>query len=226
MTSSRSWRSEEVARNDRALLRAAREVLAVDGAHASVASIAARAGLGVGSLYRRYRTKEELFKRLCLIALREYLDAATEGLAMDDPWEGVMHYAMASIRSGPASLASVAGTFELTDEMIELAGQSDRAVSRLVERAHQAKVLRAGVTPVDLELLIEQLSKSPLQEQLQRQGRTELDDAARNARQRVITIALDGLRAVPAGPVPGRPPGYELFAVRWAPSADGAQPPE
>ncbi|MEO3805272.1 helix-turn-helix domain-containing protein [Nonomuraea sp. B1E8] len=58
MTSSHSWRSEEVARNDRALLRAAREVLAVDGVHASVASIAARAGVGVGSLYRRYRTKQ------------------------------------------------------------------------------------------------------------------------------------------------------------------------
>jgi AcrR family transcriptional regulator len=228
MTSSRSrsWRSDEVARNDRALLRAAREVLAVDGAHASVASIAARAGVGVGSLYRRYRTKQELFQRLCLIALREYLDAATEGLAMDDPWEGLMHYAMASIRSGPGSLAPVAGTFEPTDEMAELAGQGDRAVARLVERAHQAKMLRAGVTPIDIELLIEQLSKSPLQEQLQRQGRTELDDAARNARERVIAIALGGLRAVPAGPVPGRPPGYELFAMRWAPPADGAHLPE
>lgn len=226
MTSSRSWRSEEVARNDRALLRAAREVLAVDGAHASVASIAARAGVGIGSLYRRYRTKQELFQRLCLIALQEYLDAATEGLVMDDPWEGLVHYAMTSIRSGPASLAPVAGTFELTDEMRELAGQGDRAVARLVERAHQAKVLRAGVTPVDFELLIEQLSASPLQEQLQRQRRTELDDAARNARERIITIALDGLRAVDAGPVPGRPPGYELFSMRWTPPTDGAQPPE
>ncbi|MEO3805273.1 hypothetical protein [Nonomuraea sp. B1E8] len=145
---------------------------------------------------------------------------------MDDPWEGLMHYAMASIRSGPGSLAPVAGTFEPTDEMTDLAEQGDRAVARLVERAHRAKVLRAGLTPVDLELLIEQLSKSPLQEQLQRQGRTELDDAARNARERVIAIALDGLRAVPAGPVPGQPPGYELFAMRWAPPAGGAQQSE
>ncbi|MER5625824.1 helix-turn-helix domain-containing protein [Streptosporangium sp. NPDC002544] len=226
MTSSRSWRSEEVARNDRALLRAAREVLAADGAHASVASIAARAGVGVGSLYRRYRTKQELFQRLCLIALREYLDAAKEGLAMGDPWEGLRHYAMSSIRSGPGSLAPVAGTFEVTAEMTELAEQGDRAVAMLVERAHRAEVLRAGVTPVDLELLIEQLSKSPLQDQLHRQGRTELNDAAQNARERVITIALDGLRATPAGLVPGRPPGYELFTMRWAPPAGDAQPTE
>ncbi|MEO3890733.1 TetR family transcriptional regulator [Nonomuraea sp. B5E05] len=222
MTRSRSWRSEEVARNDRALLSAAREVLAADGAHASVAAIAARAGVGVGSLYRRYRTKQELFQRLCLIALREYLDAANEGLAMDDPWEGLIHYAMASIRSGPGSLAPVAGTFDVTEEMTELAERGDRAVAELVARAHMAGVLRAEVTAVDLELLIEQLSKSPLQEQLQRQGRTELYDAALNARERIITIALDGLRAAPAGVLPGQAPGYELFTMRWAPQEGGA----
>ncbi|MGP3937411.1 TetR/AcrR family transcriptional regulator [Nonomuraea sp. KM88] len=221
MTRTRSWRSEEVARNDRALLKAAREVLAVDGAHASVAAIADRAGVGVGSLYRRYRTKQELFQRLCLIALREYLDAANEGLAMGDPWEGLIHYAMASIRSGPGSLAPVAGTFDVSDEMTELAERGDRAVAELVERARRAGVLRAGVTAVDLELLIEQLSKSPLQEQLQRQGRTELYDAALNARERIVAIALDGLRAAPAGPLTGQAPGYELFTMRWAPPEGG-----
>ena len=61
MSAKRTWRSEEVARNDRALLRAAREVIGEDGVHASVAAIAARAGVGVATLYRRYRTKDELF---------------------------------------------------------------------------------------------------------------------------------------------------------------------
>jgi AcrR family transcriptional regulator len=76
----RRARRAEAERNDQALLEAAREVLAEDGAHASVAAIAARAGLGIGSLYRRYRTKEELFQRLCTIALNGLRASATHPL--------------------------------------------------------------------------------------------------------------------------------------------------
>ncbi|MFG6200144.1 TetR family transcriptional regulator [Nonomuraea sp. JJY05] len=50
----RGPRRAEAERNDRALLQAARQVLAADGEHASVAAIAAAAGVGIGSLYRRY----------------------------------------------------------------------------------------------------------------------------------------------------------------------------
>ena len=89
---SKAARRAEVERNDRALLRAARAVVAEDGAHASVATIAARAGVGVGTLYRRYRTKEELFQHLSTLALNDYLRAAEEGLAHDDPWDGFAHY--------------------------------------------------------------------------------------------------------------------------------------
>ncbi|MGW1994975.1 TetR/AcrR family transcriptional regulator [Embleya sp. NPDC001921] len=217
MTSSRSWRSDEVARNDRALLKAAREVIGEDGAHASVASIAARAGVGVGTLYRRYRTKQELFQRLCEIALGEYLAAARTALDMDDPWDGIRHYAKTSIHSGPGSLAPIAGTIEMTDEMNSLAEESDGAVAVLVERGRRAGVLREGVSAADLELLIEQLSTSPLVEHLNRQGRTDLMPAARQARERIVDIALDGLRATPAGPVTGPEPGYELFTERWNP---------
>ena len=210
-----AWRSDEVARNDRALLRAAREVIGEDGAHASVAAIAARAGVGVGSLYRRYRTKDDLFRRLLKIAAGEYLAAAEEALALDDPWEGVLHYALAGIRSGPGSLAPLAGTVEPGEEPARGSEAADRAVGELVERARRAGVLRDGVTAADLELLIEQLSRSPLVEQLRRQGRADLEPDALAAHERVARLALDGLRATPAGPAPGRAPGYELFTERW-----------
>ncbi|MEO3884488.1 TetR family transcriptional regulator [Nonomuraea sp. B5E05] len=49
-------RKDRAERNDRALLQPARDVLAEDGAHTPVAAIAARAGVGAGSLYRRYQT--------------------------------------------------------------------------------------------------------------------------------------------------------------------------
>lgn len=207
--------------NDRALLQAAREVLAVDGAHASVAAIAARAGVGIGSLYRRYRTKDELFQHLCVVALDQWLKAAEDGLAYEDPWAGLAHYVTTAVAFGPGSLAPVAGTIEVTNEMAEKNRRADEAVEALVDRAHVAGALRPDATAIDLHLLIEQLGKSPLLEQLGKQGRTDLTEAALNARARITAIALDGLRATAPTPLPGRPPGYELFSERWARPATG-----
>jgi AcrR family transcriptional regulator len=203
------------ARNDKALLWAAREVVAEDGAHASVAAIARRAGVGVGSLYRRYRSKTELFQHLSAVALDEYLRAAEEGLRMDDPWEGLAHYLSSAVESGVGSLGPVAGTIEVTEEMDLKNRRSDEAVDALVERAHATGVLRDDVTAVDLSLLIEQLRTSPLIEQLRRQGHTELLPAAANARARLVAIALDGLRAGASEPLPGEPPSYDLISKRW-----------
>lgn len=209
-------RRAEAEANDRALLRAAREVLALDGAHASVAAIAKRAGVGIGSLYRRYRTKEELFQRLAELALEQWTRAAEEGLAHPDPWEGLAHYFRAAITLGRGSLGPVAGMIEITGEMAELNRRSDEAAALLVERARAAGALRDDVTVHDLHLLMEQLSKTPLLEQLARQGRTDLAEAAQEATARINAIALDGLRAPAPEPLPGRPPGYELFSERWA----------
>jgi AcrR family transcriptional regulator len=206
-------RQAEASRNDRALLEAAREVLAVDGAHASVASIAARAGVGIGSLYRRWRSKTELFQHLVDVALDEWTEVAEQGLAHDDPWEGLAHYVNHAVTIG--SLAPIAGMVTITDEMAAKNAKSDKAFEALVARAQEAGVLRRDVTSVDVSLLIEQLGKSPLIEQLQQQGRTDLLDAARNAMRRVVAIAMDGLRSGDR-PLPGSPPSSDLFTERWS----------
>jgi AcrR family transcriptional regulator len=208
-------RRAEAEANDRALLAAAREVIAVDGAHASVAAIAARAGVGIGSLYRRYRTKQELFQRLLLITLDRWLEAAEEGLAHDDPWEGLAHYLLAGFEIGRGSLGAIAGTIELTAEVVERNRRADEAVDALVTRAREAGALRPDVTTTDLHLLIEQLGKSPMIDQLHRQGRIDLVPAALNARARLAAIALDGLRATAPHPLPGEPSAPELLSGRW-----------
>ena len=209
-------RRAEVERNDRALLQAARAVLAEDGAHASVAAIAARAGVGIGTLYRRYRTKEQLFQHLCAVALDDYLRAAEEGLAHPDPWAGFAHYVTRAVLAGTGALGGVAGTIEVTEEMATTGARGDDAAERLIRRAHEAGVLRDDAGAVDIALLIEQLGRSPLVEQVARQGRTELVDAAEHARRRLIALALDGLRAPAPAPLPAPAPGWALFTERWA----------
>ena len=51
-----SGRRAEAARNDRRILEAAREVFVADPS-APIAAVAARAGVGIGALYRRYGSK-------------------------------------------------------------------------------------------------------------------------------------------------------------------------
>src|SRR5277367_3216513 len=82
-------RQQEAARNDRKVLDAAREVFATQGWDAPVSAVAERAGVGMGSLYRRYGSKTELLQRLCVLAMEQNIAAAEQSLAMDDPWDAL-----------------------------------------------------------------------------------------------------------------------------------------
>jgi AcrR family transcriptional regulator len=212
----RPARRPQAERNDRALLRAAREVLAEDGAHASVAAIAARAGVGIGSLYRRYRTKEQLFQHLALVSVEHWNDAAERALADDDPWRGLAGFVVACVEFGQGTLAPIAGAIEVTDAMASAAARADELLAALVARSRNAGVVRPDVTAVDVSLLIEQLGRSPLVDQIRRQDRADLLPAAEAARARVVAIAVDGLRVGSPGPLPGGPPSPTLFTERWA----------
>ena len=213
----RAPRQAEAERNDRALLEAARAVLATDGAHASVAAIAKRAEVGIGSLYRRYATKDALFLRLLELVLDQYMSAAETAMSDPDPWSGLAGYVTAVIEFA-GSLSPIAGTLTLTEELQAKNRRADEAVAAVVARAHDAGVLRPDATLLDVELLIEQLGKSPLVEQLAKRGRSDLNAAASNARARITAIALDGLRSAGHPPLPGDPPRYELFSERWEPA--------
>ncbi|MGH3494893.1 MAG: helix-turn-helix domain-containing protein, partial [Sciscionella sp.] len=64
-------------RNDAVVLQAAREVLAEQGPQASMESIAVRAGLGVGTIYRRFTSKDALLDAIARLFVEEMDQAAT-----------------------------------------------------------------------------------------------------------------------------------------------------
>jgi len=80
------WRR---AKTHRALIRAAREILAETGdSNASIQTIADRADVGVGSFYNHFESKEELFDAAVADALEEFGQVIDEQLAgADDPAE-------------------------------------------------------------------------------------------------------------------------------------------
>jgi len=197
-------RQAEALENDRAVLDAARRVFAVHGPDAPVAAVAAEAGVGIGSLYRRYPSKEALLEYVCLESMRQQEAAAQRGLDVEDPWEGLASFVRdcVSFRAGVFG-ATVAGALETTDELRATAKRANDRVTRLVSRARDAGALRPGVTAVDLLLLIELFS------------RRRLDDGG--AHQRLLAIALDGLSAhpTPTADLPVPPIPWKAYLSRW-----------
>lgn len=203
--SSRRGRQAEAARNDLLLLDAAREVFFCHGFDAPVSMVAQQAGVGIGSLYRRYATKEALLQHLCLLAMRQAIDAAAAGLADPEPWQGLVGYIRRCVEFGSGALAPIAGTIDSTPEMWSTAREARDLVERLVDRAQDAGALRAGVTALDIALLIERFSR--------RIGLPSEEEE--NSRLRLLTIAIDGLHASNAEPLPGRPPSARHYENRW-----------
>jgi AcrR family transcriptional regulator len=199
----RRGRQAEAARNDQRVLDAAREVIATQGPDAPVAAIAARAGVGVGSLYRRYGSKTELLQRLCVLAMQQAIAAAEAALADEDPWRGLTGYVKACVAFHSGALAPLAARIPTTPEMRRTAEVSLGLLDDLVRRAP----LRPDVSALDVAWLMELFSRT----------RPRATDAAETrVHDRLLVIALDGLRDGPRTPLPGPPPTREHYGERWS----------
>ena len=202
-------RQAEARRNDLVVLEAARDVFAAQGASAPVSAVAERAGVGVGTLYRRYGSKTELLQRLCVLAMEQALAVAEGALARGDPWDGLAGYVRACVDLRSGALAALAGQIETTDEMRATARRSMDRLEQIVARAQRDGRLRADVTALDISYLIEQFSRRPPD---------PVEPAEeRNTRDRLVAIALDGLRASWGVALPGWPPSRARYVRRWAP---------
>jgi AcrR family transcriptional regulator len=201
-------RQAEARRNDLVVLEAARDVFTAQGATAPISAVAERAGVGVGTLYRRYGSKTELLQRLCVLAMEQALHAADDALEASDPWTGLAGYIRACVDLRGGALAALAGQVETTAEMRRTARRSMTRAAEIVARAHRDGSLRADVTALDITWLIEQFSRrapDPVE-----------PEEERNVRSRLVAVALDGLRAPPGEALPGRPPSRTRYVHRWS----------
>src|SRR3954451_13198180 len=199
-------RRADAARNDERILAAAREVFVADPG-APIAAVARRAGVGVGALYRRFTSKEELLRALCAEGLRRYTAAIEAALAEDgDAWASFAGFMRAAVAADASSLTvRLAGTFTPTPELYEAAAHAGRRNVELFERTRAAGAIRPDADVNDLALILAQLASIPL------------GDAERNQalRRRYLELALDGLRARAERPLPAPPPGDDELTRRW-----------
>jgi len=197
---------------DERILQAARDVFLADP-EAPVAAVAARAGVGISALYRRFESKEDLVRRVAGDGLARYVAAAEAAMADDrDPWVAFVTFVRRLVDAETHVLATrLAGTFTPAPEQVATARRAAELNAAIVERTRRAGALRPDVDAGDLPLLLEAVMA------------IRLGDAARTRqlRERYLALLLDALRA-PAGTVlPGEPPGWEELSARWIPRAGG-----
>ncbi|MEU8708830.1 TetR/AcrR family transcriptional regulator [Streptomyces sp. NPDC048565] len=174
-------------RNAARVLEAARRAVASHGLDVSYHEIARQAGVGVGTVYRRYPERDQLMAAVLGDILTELIDTAHRALRSDDAWEGFSMLftglAMRTVQNtGLSGSLDQHGGPVIAERRHELLG----LVHKVIERAQDDGCLRRDLAWQDV---------------LQLTGAVAVQgcvlgvepDPARGHRS-VLTVLLDGLR--------------------------------
>ncbi len=166
-------------RNFDAVLAAARDLFAEDGANASLEEVARRAGVGIGTLYRNFPTRQDLFEAVYVDEVEALARTAAE-LTDLEPWDALVVWLRRFVgyattkRAIYEALNRDSAMFAACREIMFGAGRP------LLERAQAAGRARSDVSFEDVLHLVNGIS-----------GASFVDDAQRD---RVLTMALDGVK--------------------------------
>jgi AcrR family transcriptional regulator len=144
----------DAARNRERVLEAAKIVFSAGGPEASLETVARTAGVGIGTLYRHFPTREALFESVYrrevqqLADLAERLKEETEPVAALRQWMRSNVRFVATKRGMSAALALAA--YKISDLFSYSFDRLTRAVGGLLDRAIAAGEIRGDISPEDL----------------------------------------------------------------------------
>lgn len=194
-------------RNRLHILDAAAAAFADGGLDVPVAEIARRAGVGPGTLFRRFPTKDDLVIAIVeqrfedMIAL---LDAALEN---PDPWDGLVECMEAAVTMQVRDrgvLEAVGERFFGDPRMGALKERINPKVAALLQRAQQAGVVRQDVEHQDIPVLIQAAARAGC----------VMPSCDPDLSRRYLGIMLDGMRPSAATPLPVCAPDIEALERR------------
>jgi AcrR family transcriptional regulator len=182
-------------RNRAKLVAAARELFAANGVDVSVEEITHHAGVGMGTLYRHFPTKDELIDAVLEDAFDEIIRLAQEATAAEDAWEGLTGFfehllELHAQNRGVKDIVALRGHGSRRAEAMR--ARLRPLLAQLVERAHEQGTLRRDFTSDDLPLVFWTANRV-----------IELtQDVAPDFWRRYLALLLDGLRPAAATPLP------------------------
>lgn len=202
-------------RNRRRVMEAARELFAQRGLEVTLNDIAHHAGVGVGTVYRRFPDKAALIEALFEERVEELVALARTGLAAPDPWEGFVATitAILALQESDRGLKEVMLSSESGRERVSrVRERMAPIVAEIIARARESGDLRDDTVPQDFPIVQIMLGA--------------VIDVARDAApglwRRYLEIILAGLRAHPElpGPLDVPAPGWERMEqvlANWRP---------
>ena len=147
-------------RNRERILQSARAAFAESGADAQINDVARHAGVGVGTVYRHFPTKQALLTELVRQTFRLFTEWAREALeAGGEPFaliEGLLR------RIAETAAGDVGVQYALTSSAAQAARSEAQAeqdeliavIAELIERARRAGTIRPGIEATDIAMLI------------------------------------------------------------------------
>jgi AcrR family transcriptional regulator len=188
----------DAARNRAAIVAVARDVFAEQGLEAPLEAIAARAGVGIATLYRRFPTREKLVAAALVEKIAAYAEAAEQALAVADPWQGFAGFVLRSceLQAGDRGLSDLLSMTLSADEHVEqLRRTANDRVIVLIDRAKAQGSLRVDFVGEDLVLVLIATAA------VMHVTRTDAPDAWR----RFAALTLDAFRCRDSPPLPDPP---------------------
>jgi AcrR family transcriptional regulator len=185
-------------RNRERIVSSARQLFASEGVDVSVEDVTRNAGVGMGTLYRHFRTKQKLVDAVLEEAFDAYVGLARQALDADDAWNGLTTFLeqtlelhasnrclMEAVRSSEHGRAGAQATRRRVQPLLE----------ELVARAQAQGALRRDAAAGDIPVLLWAV------------GRVieTTADVAPGLWRRQLGLLLDGLRAEAATPLSAPP---------------------
>jgi AcrR family transcriptional regulator len=185
----------DAARNRARLIEAGRELFAERGLNVTMDEIARHAGVGVGTAYRRFASREALIEALFDDRIEQVIANVEAAAADPDPWNGLVTMIERSIEMQTADRGLKELLFSPAELRTRVTGVRERMfplVARVFTRAREAGVLRDDVSALDLPAINFMLAAV-----------ADLGaDVEPELWRRYATILLDGLRARRDAPTP------------------------
>lgn len=176
----------DAARNRARVLEVAYEIFAADGLAVPIDEIARRAGVGAGTVYRHFPTKEALFQAVIAERIRGVVEEGRTLLAEADPADALFAFLRSMVLQWGAAdrglVDALAGSgIDVNTVVPEAEGEYLSVLGDLLAAAQRAGTARGDVTVADVKALLV--------------GCQAMQSYNADVAERVTSVVFDGLRA-------------------------------